>query len=108
MKLTLDASPRSGAEMSANGDTPVAGTDPLSPIYCGGLDEPALPCTSLARLYTNVTVQANNAGHPALGLPQFSSNCATRPNAPDYCDVTMNADQTVTATFSDSSATVSQ
>ena len=100
VKLTLNASPSSGPEMSANGDTPVAGTDPISPIYCGGVDETGFPCTALARLYTDVTVQANNAGHPQLGLPNFSSNCVTRPAAPDYCDIKMNADETVTATFS--------
>ncbi len=102
VKLTLDASPGSGPEMSANGDTPVAGTDPLSPFYCGAIGETPFPCTALARLYTNITVQADNAGNVELGLPKFSSNCDTRPDAPDYCDIKMNADETVTATFSGS------
>ena len=102
VKLTLNASPSSGPEMSANGDTPVAGTDPISPFYCGAIGEPQFPCTALARLYTDVTVQADNAGNLELGLPTFSSNCVPRPAAPDYCDIKMNADETVTATFSGS------
>ena len=67
VKLTLNASPSSGPEMSANGDTPVAGTDPISPFYCGAIGEPQFPCTALARLYTDVTVQADNAGNLELG-----------------------------------------
>jgi lysozyme len=98
VKLTLDASPHANSEMSANGDTPVAGTDPKSPVYCGAPEDAmALPCTMLVRVHGEVTVQANDEGHGRT--PAFSSNCPARAAAPDYCDITMTSDQTVTATF---------
>jgi lysozyme len=99
--LTLDASPRANSEMSANGDTPVAGTDPLSPVYCGAPgDAMGLPCSMLVRVHGEVTVQADDEGHSQT--PTFSSNCPAREAAPDYCDITLTSDQTVTATFSGS------
>ncbi|MGZ4231070.1 MAG: hypothetical protein ACXVVQ_06550 [Solirubrobacteraceae bacterium] len=49
------------------------------------------------RIHGEVTVQADDQGHGMK--PSFSSNCPARAAAPDYCDITMTSDQTVTATF---------
>ncbi|MGZ4195897.1 MAG: hypothetical protein ACXVFQ_05770 [Solirubrobacteraceae bacterium] len=49
------------------------------------------------RVHGEVTVQADDQGHGMT--PSFSSNCPARAAAPDYCDITMTSDQTVTATF---------
>ncbi|MGZ4187503.1 MAG: hypothetical protein ACXVSF_19330 [Solirubrobacteraceae bacterium] len=49
------------------------------------------------RIHGEVTVQADDQGHGMT--PSFSSNCPARAAAPDYCDITMTSDQTVTATF---------
>jgi hypothetical protein len=98
--LTLDANPEAGPEMSAVGDGPVAGTDPFSPVYCGATQSTPLPCQMLVRVNGQVQVQANAAGDEEIvNPPMFSSNCAPEPNQPDYCDITLTSDQTVTASF---------
>ena len=98
VKLTLDASPQANSEMSADAEGHVAGTDPISPVYCGAPgDAMGLPCSMLVRVHGEVVVQANDEGHGKM--PTFSSNCPARADAPDYCDITLFSDQTVTATF---------
>ncbi len=97
-KLTLMASV-STAEMSANGEGHVAGTLPISPVRCGGAtDTLTLPCSLLVRVNGEVQVQSDNQGHTPT-MPTFSNNCPARPAAPDYCDITLTSDQTVTATY---------
>lgn len=84
--------------MSADAEGHVAGTDPLSPVYCGAPEDAmGLPCSMLVRVDGEVVVQANDAGQGAT--PTFSSNCPARADAPDYCDIALTSDQTVTATF---------
>ncbi len=96
--LTLKASV-STADMSANGEGHVAGTLPSSPVNCGGTDDTmALPCSLLVRINGEVQVQSDNQGHTPT-TPTFSDNCAVRPAAPTYCDITLTSDQTVTATY---------
>jgi Phage lysozyme len=56
-----------------------------------------LPCSMLVRVDGEVVVQANDEGQGAT--PTFSSNCPARADAPDYCDIALTSDQTVTATF---------
>jgi lysozyme len=102
--LTL-SSPQAtdGIEMSANGEGHVATTDPFSPVYCpsqSGASMP-LPCSMLVRVNGEVQVEADRGTDTALSqTPTFSDNCPARPNAPTFCDITLTADQTVTATFS--------
>ena len=98
--LTLEADPSEGPEMSASGEGHVAGTDPISPVYCGASDDAmSLPCTLLVRVDGEVQVEADDAGDESLGTPSFSDNCPARSGAPNYCDITLTSDQTVTATF---------
>ena len=100
--LTLQSKPASAtANMTANGiSTPIGGTMPRSPVYCG-YSYPAkpLPCTVLARLDNKVQVEANGAGMDPLAVNPFSDNCPASTQGPSFCDVVMNGDQTVTATF---------
>jgi hypothetical protein len=96
--LTLQASVNT-AEMSANGEGHVAGTDPFSPVYCGGSgDSMSLPCSLLVRINGEVQVQSDNQGHTPV-TPMFSDNCPARTAAPDYCDITLTGSQTVTAAY---------
>ena len=97
--LTLQAS-ASTAEMSANGEGHVAGTLPQSPVRCGpgSANSFNLPCSLLVRINGEVQVQSDNQGHTPT-TPTFTNNCAVRPAAPTYCDITMTSDQTVTATY---------
>jgi hypothetical protein len=99
--LTLDASPRTGPEMSASGEGHVAGTDPFSPVYCPSQngDSMPLPCSMLVRVNGEVQVQANHGTLATNSAPTFSDNCPARAGAPDYCDITLTSDQTVAATF---------
>jgi hypothetical protein len=99
--LTLDASPESGPEMSANGEGQVATTDPFSPVYCPSQDGQSmpLPCSMLVRVNGEVQVQANHGTLATNNPPTFSDNCPARPGNPDYCDITLTSNQTVTATF---------
>jgi lysozyme len=98
VKLTLNASPTADSEMSADAEGHVAGTDPISPFYCGAPEDTmGLPCSVLVRVDGEVVVQANDEGHGKT--PTFSSNCPAREAAPDYCDITLASDETVTASF---------
>ncbi|HEX3906482.1 MAG TPA: lysozyme, partial [Mycobacteriales bacterium] len=99
--LTLTSPEASQVEMIANGDTPVATTDPLSPVYCGTLssDKLPLPCSMLVRLNTHMMVEADNGGSRTLAqFPTFSNNCAAETDA-GKCDLTVTSDQTVEADF---------
>ncbi len=100
-RLTLDSPQASQVEMIANGDTPVATTDPRAPVYCGTLssDQMPLPCSMLVRLNTHMMVEADNGGSRTLAqFPTFSDNCPAETDA-GKCDLTITSDQTVTATF---------
>jgi GH24 family phage-related lysozyme (muramidase) len=101
--LTL-SSPQAGdgIEMSANGEGHVATTDPFSPVYCPSQngDSMPLPCSMLVRVNGEVQVEADHAGHAALGSPTFGDNCPARAGAPTFCDITLTDNQTVTATSS--------
>lgn len=101
-KLTLTSPQGSQVEMIASGDTPVATTDPRSPVYCGALssDQMPLPCSMLVRLNTHMMVEADNGGHsPALPqYPTFSNNCPAETDL-GKCDLTVTSDQTVEADF---------
>ena len=57
-----------------------------------------LPCSLLVRINGEVQVQSDNQGHTPT-TPTFTNNCAVRPAAPTYCDITLTSDQTVTATY---------
>lgn len=97
--LTLRASV-STAEMSANGEGHVASTLPVSPVRCGpgSANSFTLPCSLMVRINGEVQVQSDNQGRTPT-TPTFSDNCAVRPAAPDYCDITLTSDQTVIATY---------
>jgi GH24 family phage-related lysozyme (muramidase) len=102
-KLTL-ASPQAsqGVDMYANGDTPVATTDPRAPVYCGSAtgDTP-LPCSMLVRLNTQMTVASDNGESATLSqYPTYSDNCPARAGDLSRCDLTVISDETVTASFS--------
>jgi hypothetical protein len=45
-----------------------------------------------------VAVSSDNQGH-SPATPTFSNNCAVRPNAMEFCNITLTSDQTVTATY---------
>jgi hypothetical protein len=100
--LTLTSPQASEVEMIASGDTPVATTDPRSPVYCGALsnDQLPLPCSMLVRLNTHMMVEADNGGHsPALAqYPTFSNNCPAETDL-GKCDLTVTSNQTVEADF---------
>jgi GH24 family phage-related lysozyme (muramidase) len=100
-KLTL-TSPVSEVEMTGSGDTPVATTDPRSPVYCGPLntDLMPLPCSMLVRVNTNMTVESNRVNGAMPSTPTYSDNCPARAGDPSRCDLTVIKDETVTATFS--------
>lgn len=102
--LTL-SSPQAGdgIEMSANGEGHVATTDPFSPVYCPSQngDSMPLPCSMLVRVNGEVQVEADNAGHAALGSPTFGDNCPARAGGrADFLRHQLTDNQTVTATFS--------
>jgi GH24 family phage-related lysozyme (muramidase) len=99
--LTLTSPQASQVEMIASGDTPVATTDPLSPVYCGTLssDKLPLPCSMLVRLNTHMMVEADNGGSRTLAqFPTFSNNCPAETDL-GKCDLTVTSDQTVEADF---------
>ena len=101
--LTLNASGDGGhSNMTANGWSggAVEGTEPMSPVYCGAsFPSNPLPCSLEARVDNTVQVEADTGGDASISLSGFSSNCKPSTEGPDFCDVVMDADQTVTAEF---------
>jgi hypothetical protein len=83
--------------------SPVATTDPRSPVYCGALssDQMPLPCSMIVRLNTHMMIEADNGGHnpPLSPTPTYSNNCPAETDQAK-CDLTVTSDQTVTTTFS--------
>ncbi len=104
-KLTLKPSPGTDdVDMTAEGTgTPVTGSDPASPVYCGGEQEMALPCTVLLRLDNTGKVFAialPKSGYELSPTDPFSPNCASYAGSDgNSCHVVMTGDQVVTAYF---------
>ena len=105
--LTLDASPaaaRDSADMFAEGTgAPIAGSYPPGPVYCGAIHATKLPCQLLLRLDNKGFVGASSAKPSQYLLAPdqpFSNNCTpVEGQGPDFCQILMSGDQTVTATY---------
>jgi GH24 family phage-related lysozyme (muramidase) len=99
-KLTIQAAGDGGeANMTVDGISggAVDGISPLGPVYCGPEATMALPCSVLVRIENYAQVEADDPGDDTT--VSFSENCTRSGQGPDFCDIFMTSDQTVTATY---------
>jgi hypothetical protein len=102
-KLTLKPSPGTDeVDMTAEGaGTPITGSDPASPVYFGGDQDMALPCTLLLRLDNTGKVFAialPSSGYELSPTNPFISNRASYAGSDgNSCQVVMTGDQVVAA-----------